>query len=347
VIAGSDVTGIDSTRITELFNHGFGPAGQSEDAPLGLQLAAATLHQGTVHTERYGQTADAATALISWSMAKSVVHAMVGLLVTDGLLDLAAPAPVPEWASGPKGEITLQHLLNMNSGLEFVEDYVDGEVSHVIQMLFGDGKADTAGYAAALPLIHQPGEVFNYSSGTTNIVSAICGRAIESGGGGTGPDAVNRFLSERLFQPLGMSSATITCDDAGTFIGSSFVDATARDFLAFGQLYLQDGVWDGAPLLPDGWVAHARTPVVSPVPEGHWYGAHWWLWDHNCDPAPEYAGMKCADLNGFAAQGYEGQFIVVVPDRDLVVVRLGKTPREQQLEVRTWLAEIIRCYPRS
>lgn len=316
--------------------------GGGEDQPFGLHLAIVVQHRGEVVAELYGPTADETTELISWSMAKSFTHAMVGMLMLDGVLDPAAPAPVPAWADDERSAITLQHLLEMNSGLRFVEDYVDGEVSHVIEMLFGSGQADVAGYAESFPLIHEPGTVFNYSSGTTNIISAICDRAIRSNGLAESTEA---YLQQRLFDPLGMTSATIRCDEQGTFIGSSFVYATARDFAKFGQLYLDDGVVDGQRLLPEGWVAHARSPVTSPVLEGHWYGAQWWLWDDNCDPSPTGAGFDCSDIDGFGAHGYEGQYTVVVPGRDLVVVRLGKTPVERQPEVRAWIADIIRTFP--
>ncbi len=332
---------IDTDQLTEKLAMAT-ELGQGEDQPFGLHLALAVQHCGEVVAEVYGTTADANTALISWSKAKSFTHAMVGMLVLDGVLDPAAPAPVPRWADDERSKITLQHLLEMNSGLEFVEDYVDGDVSHVIEMLFGSGKDDVADYAESFPLVHQPGTVFNYSSGTTNIISAICDRAIKANGLA---DSTQAFLQQRLFDPLGMSSATIQCDDQGTFIGSSFVFATARDFAKFGQLYLDDGVVADERLLPEGWVQHGRTPVSSPVVEGHWYGAQWWLWDHNCDPSPTGTGFDCSDINGFGAHGYEGQYTVVVPDRDLVVVRLGKTPVERQPEVRAWIADIIRCFP--
>ncbi len=318
-------------------------SGAEPDQPFGRHLAIAIRHRGEIVAERYGETADADTELISWSMAKSITHAMVGLLVGAGLLDPAAPAPVPEWANDERATITLQQLLEMNSGLEFVEDYVDDQVSHVIEMLFGIGKDDVAGYAASFPLVHRPGTVFNYSSGTTNIISAICDRTIRAAGLA---ESTERFLVEQLFEPLSMTSATIRCDHAGTFIGSSFVYATARDFTTFGQLYLDDGMVGDDRLLPEGWVAHARTPVRTPVEEGHWYGAHWWLWDEHCDPGPSGAGFDCSDINGFAAHGYEGQYTLVVPDRDLVVTRLGKTPVENQPEVRAWMADIVRCFPR-
>lgn len=314
--------------------------GGDKDAPFGLHLSLAVQHKGEVVAEVYGPTADADTALISWSKAKSFTHAMVGMLVLDGALDPTTPAPVQRWADDERSNITLQHLLEMNSGLEFVEDYVDGEVSHVIEMLFGSGKDDVAGYAESRPLIHKPGSVFNYSSGTTNIISAICGRAIKANDLAADTEA---YLKQRIFDPLGMTSATVQCDEQGTFIGSSFVFATARDFAKFGQLYLDGGTVDGKRLLPEGWVQHARTPVQSPVTDPHWYGAQWWLWDKNC--LPVNTGFDPSDLNGFGAHGYEGQYTVVVPDRDLVVVRLGKTPVERQPEVRAWIADIIRCFP--
>lgn len=316
--------------------------GGDQDARFGLHLGIAVQHRGEIVAEAYGPTAAADTVLISWSKAKSFTHAMVGMLVLDGVIDPTAPAAVPSWADDERAAITLQHLLEMTSGLDFIEDYVDGDVSHVIEMLFGSGKADVAGYAESFPLVNEPGSVFNYSSGTTNIISAICDRTIKANGLAESTEA---FLQQRLFNPLGMASATVQCDEQGTFIGSSFVFATARDFAKFGQLYLDDGVVAGQQLLPDAWVAHARTPVSVPVPEAHWYGAQWWLWDDNCDPSAAGTGFECADINGFGAHGYEGQYTLVVPDRDLVVVRLGKTPVDRQPEVRAWIADIVRCFP--
>jgi CubicO group peptidase (beta-lactamase class C family) len=287
----------------------------------GISLAAVVMHGGEVVAERYGtQPAtdfgpavelDAEATLISWSMAKSITHAAVGLLVADGRIDLDAPAPVAEWQGAPKERIRIIDLLEMRPGLEFVEDYVDGEVSHCIAMLFGEGATDHAGYAAALPLVHDPGSVWNYSSGTTNIIARIIGEVV--GGGRAG---MERFLAERLFEPIGMTSAIPKFDDAGTFVGSSYVYATARDFARFGELYRRDGVTDsGERILPDGWADHGRTFVAhdptDDLAHGFDYGRQWWMW-------PQYAGSM-------AAHGYEGQFTVVVPDRELTVVHLGKT----------------------
>ncbi len=310
---------VDSDRLDAAIDRGFGP---NPDPATDVNLAVVVVHRGLLVAEAYGPDTNADTTLISWSMGKSMVQAMVGFLVADGAIDVDSPAAVPRWADDERATITTRDLLRMTSGLEFVEDYVDDQVSHVIEMLFGEGQHDVAAYAESFPLIHPPGTHFNYSSGTTNIVSALCGRIISD---------VSGFLSTRLFDPLGMSSASPKFDDAGTFIGSSFVYATAQDFARFGYLYLRDGVWNGRRLLPEGWVDAARTPIEPDVHEVRWYGEHWWLWDDT--------------TAAFACQGYEGQFIVVVPDRDLVVVRLGKTDASRNPDVRAWLDDIISCFP--
>ena len=289
-----------------------------------ITLAEVVVHGGEVVHETYGPGTGPDTTLISWSTGKSVTHALVGIAVREGLLDLDAPAPVPEWAGDDRRAITLRQLLHMTSGLRFVEDYVDDSISHCIDMLFGAGQADVAAYAAALPLDHPPDSVFNYSSGTTNIVSRIAGHAV-----GGGEAAMRAFMQAELFGPLGMTSADPRFDAAGTFIGSSFLYCTARDFARFGQLYLAEGVWEGLRILPEGWVDFARTPAPAPVDEEFGYGAHWWLWDRHGFPGT------------FAAHGYEGQYIIVRPDRDLVVVRLGKTPIEVRPPVVEHLQELL------
>ena len=290
------------------------------DAAHGVSLALVVVHRGEIVFERYGHQPDtvfgpggpvtAETTLISWSMAKSITHAAVGILVDQGRLQLDAPAPVPSWRGTPKEAITLQHLLDMRSGLEFVEDYVDEGVSHCLEMLYGSANLDMAGFAASLPLVHAPGEHWNYSSGTTNIVARIVGDVV--GGGRAGIEA---FLRDRLFLPSGMRSAIPKFDEAGTFVGSSYVYATARDFARFGELYRNDGVAaDGARVLPAGWRDHARAVSAHDDESGFDYGAHWWLW-------PDFPGS-------LACHGYEGQYTLVVPDRDLVVVHLGKVPAD-------------------
>ena len=285
------------------------------------------VQRGAIVAERYATGVDADQTLISWSMAKSILHALVGILVRDGKLDVHASAPVPAWqeTGDPRRAITLDQLLRMVDGLDFFEDYVDGQLSHVIDMLFQTGRDDVAAYAEARPLAHPPGTLWNYSSGTRNIVAAIAGRAV--GGGEAGMRA---FMQRELFDRLGMRSAKPRFDAAGTFIGSSYVFATARDFARFGLLYLRDGVWEDGRILPEGWVAEARR--ATPASAGE-YGAHWWL-------ALDGSGI-------YNASGYRGQYIVVDPSRDLVLVRLGGSTPEQRVDVVHGLAEIVRCFPRS
>ena len=306
------------------------------DAAHGLSLAMVIRQRGEVVYERYGvqpdtlfgpgAPVDADTTLISWSMAKSVVHAAVGIVVGDGLLDPEAPAAVAEWSGTDKAAIRLIDLLEMRSGLEFVEDYVDDAVSHCIEMLYGDGAADMASYAASQQLLHAPGEVWNYASGTTNIISRIVADVV-----GGGRDAMEAFLHDRLFGPLGMMSAIPKFDEAGTFVGSSYLYATARDFARFGQLYLDDGIVDGERILPPGWVDHAKTWSASDPLDGFDYGRHWWLW-------PTMPGV-------FAAHGYEGQYTIVDPGRDLVVVHLGKSPYESRRPLVEALHEVVAAFP--
>jgi CubicO group peptidase (beta-lactamase class C family) len=308
----------------------------SRPGDLGVSLAMVVMIDGEIVAERYGvqpatpfgpaTEVTPETTLISWSTAKSITHAAVGLLVADGLLDLSAPAPVPEWKGTDKAAITLLDLLEMRPGLRFVEDYVDGEVSHCLAMLFGEGADDMAAYAAGLPLDHAPGTVWNYSSGTTNIICRIIGDVIG------GQHGVEQFLRSRLFEPAGMTSAEPRFDAAGTWIGSSYVYATARDFARFGELYRNDGLGvSGERVLPAGWADHARTWVAHD-PEGAGrggfdYGRHWWMW-------PELAGSV-------AAHGYEGQYVLVVPQQRITLVHLGKTDRVHQPALVASIADLI------
>jgi CubicO group peptidase (beta-lactamase class C family) len=291
--------------------------------------AVVVVHRGSIVAEGYGPERDQATTALSWSVAKSVTHALVGFCVADGLLAVEDAAAVPEWRDDGRAAITLQQLLNMRDGLDFNEEYVDVGISHVIDMLFFDGKDDVAGYAAARPLRHEPGTFWNYASGTTNIVSRLVAETARTDGESRG-DASRRLLA-RLFEPLGMTSATADLDATGTFIGSSSVHATARDYARFGYLYLRDGIWDGVRLLPDGWVQHGRTYTAHDPNNGFDYGAHWWLWPSHPDV--------------FAAHGFEGQYVIVAPQRDLVVVRFGKTDSTLRPNVVAELGRILDAFP--
>ena len=303
----------------------------------GTTYAVAVVHRGSLLAERYGgelehwdgpnEPVGPATGLLSWSMAKSVLHAVVGMLVADGRLDLDAPAPVPEWAGpgDPRHAVTLEDLLAMRDGLAFNEVYDDAGLSDVIEMLFGAGQADMAHFAADRPLAHPPGTVFNYSSGTSSVVSGIVARTV-----GTG-EPYERFLRGRLFDPLGMASARPRFDDAGTFCGSSYLYATARDYLRFGLLYLRGGLWDGRQLVPQAWVDHGRRIRSHDPDEDRWYGAHWW--------------SVGDDLGTFWASGFEGQSLMLCPPLDLMVVRLGRSPDDHHsAELAAWRARVVDAF---
>ncbi len=291
-------------------------------------LAVVVQHCGEVVAEAYADGVTASTTLISWSMAKSITHALVGMAQMDGLLDVRAKTGIAQWQNDDRKHITLQHLLEMRSGLAWIEDYVEGNESDVIEMLFGAGKDDHAAYAINQQLSSTPGSEWYYSSGTTNIISRLLGDALGDKNGSH--DKTHSFMQTRLFDAIGMASATAQFDLVGTFVGSSYVYATARDFAKFGELYLRDGIWDNKRVLPSGWVDHARAQTVVDDETGQGYGAHWWT--------------QPGEPRSLIASGYEGQQIFVLPERDLVIVRLGKTVAEKRAKVREELFEIAQLF---
>jgi CubicO group peptidase (beta-lactamase class C family) len=293
-----------------------------------VTLAQLVLHKGEVVSEFYGPDVTAETTLISWSMAKSITHALVGIAQMEGFLHVDNSNLFPEWKQDDRRNITLQQLLEMRSGLSWVEDYVDGDASDVIEMLFGSGVHDNAGYAIAQPLVSMPGSEWVYSSGTTNIITRLLGNVLGDTPGSH--ENMERFMRTKLFGAITMQ-AEPKFDSVGTFVGSSYVYATAREFAKFGQLYLNDGKWDGKRILPEGWVNHARKQHVLDEEAGLGYGAHWWTLP--------------GEHNSLVASGYEGQYIMVIPERDVVVVRLGKTVAAKRNSVVAGLREVIEQFP--
>jgi CubicO group peptidase (beta-lactamase class C family) len=321
----------EGVAIDGLIEEAFDPSG-----PLHQTYAMVIVHRGRLVFERYdgllpqwdkpGKPVTVDTPLLSWSMAKSMLHAVVGMLVAEGRLSLDAPAPVPEWraAGDPRAAITLQQLLDMRDGLDFNEVYEDPDVSDVLQMLFGRGQADMAAFAADRPLAAPPGTRFNYSSGTSNIVSGIVARLVGPG------EPYRQFLADRLFGPLGMTSASVTLDGAGTWVAASYAYATARDYACFGLLYLRDGRWGDRRLLPEGWVDHGRRPRSVDPDDGDYYGSHWWSRDN--------------PLGTFWAAGHEGQYVDICPDLDLILVRMGRTEADYSEDLKGWRTRVIEAF---
>lgn len=284
--------------------------------------------QGRLVAERYADGIERDTPLPGWSMAKSVTNAMVGLLVREGELDVAAPAPIAEWhedPDDPRAAITLDHLMRMSSGLEFAERY--GPFGEGSDMLFVDD--DVAARAIAKPLVGTPGSVYGYSSGSSNIVARIVADRFE------GPTAQHEFVVRELFDPLGIHAAVLELDRRGTFVGSSFALMPARDWARLGQLYLDEGRWQGEAILPPGWVEYSRTP--APAAAHGEYGA---LFQTN---AGRWRLPSVPD-DAFEMVGHEGQSVLIVPSRAAVLVRLGLT-QKAKWDTDAFASALLGCLP--
>lgn len=298
--------------------------------------ALVVMQNGRIIAQRFAPGFSEQTPLIGWSMSKSIIAALIGVLVGEGKLSPDATALLSEWRGreDARARVTLDELLRMTSGLQFNEDY-DDPLSDVAIMLFAE--ADQSAYAARKPLDFAPGARWEYSSGTTEILSRVIRQAL----GGTERDYL-AFPRRALFEPLGMRTAVFEADAAGILVGASFVCASAGDWARFGQLLLQDGVWDGKRILPPGWVRYMREVTLqSPRRD---YGAHIWVkvpepFDSHASPPP------ALPPDAFHLVGHEGQFVSVVPSRELVVVRMGLSRPEKAWDHETFLARLIEALP--
>lgn len=279
-----------------------------------LTKAVVVLHDGQLIAERYAQGYGPETPIWAHSVTKSVTQALIGILVREGRLRLDQSAPIAACASvaNPHHVITVDQLLRMDSGLPF--DETDGPVNPGTHMWFRE--ADTAAYAARMPLAHAPGTAWGYSNLGYALLSKLIGNA-------TGDTAVGTetFVRNELFAPLGMHHSVIETDASGTLLGSGFMYASARDLARFGQLYLDDGVIDGKRILPEGWAAYAHSQTLDTG-----YGAGFWTNLVNKGRVPVWDapwGMPQLPKDMFYARGAFGQYVIIVPSEHLVVVRLG------------------------
>jgi CubicO group peptidase (beta-lactamase class C family) len=308
---------------------------QGEPGRVRATTAVVVVHDGRLIAERYAPGYGPDVPMLSWSMGKSVVAALVGVAVRERRLDLTTPPRVPEWsgADDPRSEITLDQLLRMSSGLDFDETY--GPATDASRMLFLH--ADTGAFAARSQPAAPPDAVWSYSSGTSNLVSRLLRDAFRGD-----LDAMVRWSREGLFDPADMTSAFLEPDASGTFIGSSFAFMTARDWARFGELHRRDGEWFGRRILPEGWVRYVTTPTPR-APLGR-YGAHWWL--NAGDPRdPSQRPWPALPPDVFAARGHSGQWVVVAPASKLVVVRLGLSyPDDEDQGAVELVAELIRHF---
>ncbi|NYF31482.1 serine hydrolase [Sphingopyxis sp. JAI108] len=306
---------------------------------VGETRALLVLRDGELIYERYGAGFGPQSKLISWSMAKSITAVLIGFLVADGQLSLDGPAPVGAWqrSGDPRGAITLRNLLHMSSGLEHVENGDPVWQGDTVAMLFGGGAEDMAGFAETKPAAAQPGEVFNYSSATSVILSDIIADTLTpSQNPDARRDAMRDFVGGRLMEPLGMASLTPEFDAKGTMIGGSIMHATARDYARFGEFLRNRGVVNGQRLLPETWIRFMLTPSRNDAG----YGGHIWL------NRKRPAGVTPAlwpdrgpnDL--FACIGHQGQYIIVSPSQRVTIVRLGITRDDQFPALRRHLADL-------
>jgi CubicO group peptidase (beta-lactamase class C family) len=259
------------------------------------------VYRDSIIAEKYSNAFDQHTPQLGWSMTKSLMNAYIGLMVRDSLANTNQIKLFETWVDDRKN-ITLANLLQMNSGLSWEEDYT--KVADATKMLYASDNVSTL--AIQKELIHPIGSYWYYSSGTTNLISQWIRNVLKN------DDKYKTYLDSYLFKPLNMENAWLEMDESGTYVGSSYSYATARDWAKFGLLYLHDGMYGSQEVLPRGWTDFTKT---EPKGSNGNYGAQFWL-----NKGGEYPDCP-RDM--FYCDGYKGQFVYILPSHDLVIVRLG------------------------
>jgi CubicO group peptidase (beta-lactamase class C family) len=293
-------TGIDTIKLNTIARKLI-----TDNAYKGNAFAFIVVHKGVPVTEAYKPQFNQKTRFLSWSMAKSFINAMVGILVKQGKLDIMQPTGLDEWKNDERSKITLNDLMQMQSGLKWNEDY--GNRSDVTLMLHCE--SDMGHFALERPVAYPAGTHWYYSSGATNIVSYLIRKKFSN------DSLYYVFANNKLFNKIGAPDAVLEVDPTGTRIGSSYLYATARDYARFGLLFENDGVFNEERILPEAWVKYTTT--VASASKGI-YGSFFWLNRGRSLPSvPE-------DM--FACDGHDGQHIYILPTQKLVVVVLGYSP---------------------
>jgi CubicO group peptidase (beta-lactamase class C family) len=274
----------------------------TENAYIGNAFAFMVLHKGVPVAEAYKPRFNKDTRFLSWSMAKSIVNALIGIQVKNGKMDISKPAGFVEWKGDDRSKITLNDLMQMQSGLEWNEDY--GNRSDVTLMLHLE--KDMSRFTFEKPLHYPAGTQWYYSSGTTNIVSKLLRMQFAD------DTLYYAFPYNQLFNKIGITDAVFEVDASGTMVGSSYLYATTRDYARFALLYQNDGVFNGERILPEGWVKYSRTVASA---SGGEYGSFFWL--------NEGGALPSAPDNMYMCVGHDGQRIFIMPDEELIVVVLG------------------------
>lgn len=310
------ISGTDLAKLQEISSNLL-----EKDAYNGHAFAFMVVHKGYPIVERYRPEFNQKTRFLSWSMAKSFTNALAGIMVKEGKMDIHKPVDIAEWQNDDRKNITINNLLQMQSGLKWNEDYGSG--SDVNLMLHRE--SDFAAYVADHPSKSPPGTEWYYSSGSTNLVTGLIRKVIND------DEQYYRLAPEQLFNRIGMPDAVFEVDASGTLVGSSYVYATARDYARFALLYLQDGIFNGERILPEGWVKYTTTPASGS--DGA-YGSSFWLNINNEFPD--------APANMFYCKGHDGQRIFILPDQQMAVVILGYSPKpDHVMDFNSLLRDIL------
>ncbi len=274
------------------------------------------IYKNQIITEKYIKGFDKNSKILGWSMAKSVLATLFGVLERQGKIDLNSTHLFPEWENDERKNISLRAMLQMNSGLKWEENY--DKISDVTKMLFLD--KDMSQMQLHKPLEFEINKHWNYSSGTSNLLSAYLRKQFPN------HEVYLDFPIKELFDKIGMSSMIIETDLSGNYVASSYAWATTRDWAKLGLLYLNRGNWNGEQLLNESWVDYVKKPTES---SNGTYGAHFWV-----DKDKTYTDIP-NDL--YFMDGYQGQRVFIIPSKDLVVVRMGLS----DIDFNKMLQEII------
>ncbi len=284
---------IDYKKLNETVNSIFG---------VRKTRAVLVLYKDQIIAEKYSEGFTKDSRILGWSMTKSIMSTVFGILEHQQKINIQDKAPVESWQNDARKEITIHNLLQMNSGLEWDENY--DEISDATKMLFLE--RDMTKVQEEKPLIGKPNETWNYSSGTSNLLSGILRDQFKN------HQSYLDFWYAYLIDKIGMNSMILESDLAGNYVASSYAWATTRDWGKFGLLYLHNGAWNGEELFTKEWVDYVTTP--TPTSNGS-YGAQFWL---NTEKQ-----LKDVSQNMYFADGYQGQRVYILPDEDLVIVRFG------------------------
>jgi CubicO group peptidase (beta-lactamase class C family) len=275
------------------------------------------IYKDKIIAEKYDTGFKKNSKILGWSMTKSLTATYFGILQKQGKIDISKPAPIAEWKNDERKSITINDLLHMNSGLEWEENY--SKICDATKMLFVE--EDMTRSQIHKPLVGKPNNTWNYSSGTTNLLSGILRKQFK-----THQDYLD-FWYNSLFDKIGMNSALVENDMAGNFVGSSYGWATTRDWAKFGLLYLHKGIWNGEQLFDESWAKYVATPTNT---SNGRYGGQFWL----------NAGGYFPDVprDMYYASGYQGQMVAIFPSHDLVIVRMGLS---EELDFNGFLSEVV------